>query len=497
MQDEIKNLVDVCVIGAGPAGMKAAVRCATAGASVTVIDEQPRPGGQIYRAVGENGHPNGHIFGPDYLRGSELVKSFNQASINHISDATLWRIDEDNTVYWSKDGKADKTVARQIIIATGAIERPFPFVGWTLPGVMTAGACQIMMKTSGLVPKQAVMVGTGPLLYLLAAQMLDAGFPPKAIVDTQQTDRYLKALNFASNAWKGRKYLIKGLGLLAKLRKAGIKRYTGATDIEAKGTDCVQGLKFQSGGKLIELETETVLAHIGVIPNVQLTRAMGLEHKWDARQVCWKPVLDENNMSSRDRVFIAGDSGGIGGALVAELQGELVACQVLMSLGNGAISDLENDTKDLKASIAHELQVRPFLDTLYVPPKQALSPSDQTIVCRCEEVTAGQVRQHAACGANGINQIKTYTRCGMGPCQGRYCGTTVAHIISDKVGLSMEQVGYYRLRNPIKPLKLGELASLTPADKSFMEKYKSEGVNHGQGAKTAEQSTNEQSRCSQ
>ena len=487
MQDEVTNVVDVCVIGAGPAGMKAAVRCSAAGASVTVIDEQARPGGQIYRAVQENGHPNGHIFGPDYLRGAELVKAFNQAEVNHVSQATLWRIDEDNTVYWSQQGKAHKTIAKNIIIATGATERPFPFVGWTLPGVMTAGACQIMMKTSGLVPKQAVMVGTGPLLYLLAAQMIDAGSPPKAIVDTQQSDGYLKSLRFASNAWTGRKYLIKGLGLLAKLRKAGIKRYTRATNIEAEGTDSVQELVFKCGGNKVSLGTETVLAHIGVIPNVQLTRAMGLEHQWDALQVCWKPTLDENNMSSRQGVFIAGDSGGIGGALVAELQGELVACQVLQSLQNELSRDLINESLTLKELIEHELAVRPFLETLYAPPKQALCPSDKTIVCRCEEVTAGQIRQHAANGANGINQIKTYTRCGMGPCQGRYCGSTVAHIISDKIGLSMEQVGYYRLRNPIKPLKLGELASLTPVNKSFMEKYKSEGASHEQRAKTVQQ----------
>lgn len=161
MQVEMQTVIDVCVIGAGPAGMKAAVRCARAGASVSVIDEQPRPGGQIYRAVRENGHPNGDVFGPDYLRGSALVKAFNQATITHISEATLWRIDDNNTVYLSQHGKAQKIVAKQIIIATGAIERSFPFPGWTLPGVMTAGACQIMMKTSGLVPKQAVMVEPG------------------------------------------------------------------------------------------------------------------------------------------------------------------------------------------------------------------------------------------------------------------------------------------------------------------------------------------------
>ncbi|SEG18979.1 NAD(P)/FAD-dependent oxidoreductase [Vibrio hangzhouensis] len=497
MQDELSNNVDVCIIGAGPAGMSAAVRSAKAGASVVVIDEQPNPGGQIYRSLKETGHPNGHIFGPDYQRGAELVRAFNQANITHITQATLWRVDSDNRVYWSQNGAARKIAAKQIIIATGAIERPFPFVGWTLPGVMTAGAVQILMKTSGLVPNKAVLVGTGPLVYLLAAQMIDAGAPPQAIVDTQKADSYIKAIRYASGALKGRQVLFKGLKLLAKLRKAGIKRYTSASDIVADGNGKVEWLTFISQGRKTSLETQSVLAHVGVVPNVQLTRAMGLEHHWDALQMCWLPTLDTNNLSSRNGVYVAGDGGGIGGAVVAERQGELVAVNALISLGIVKSSQVASEAEALKTAINNDMAVRPFLDALYAPPKQALVPSDETIVCRCEEVTAGKIRQHAAKGVHGINQIKAYTRCGMGPCQGRYCGTTVAHIIQDETGLPMEKVGYYRLRNPIKPLKLGELASLTPINQSFMNKYRNKGTNNESGTTSVHQSANEQSSYTQ
>lgn len=314
-------------------------------------------------------------------------------------------------------------------------------------------------------------------LYLLAVQMSDAGATPKAIVDTQQSASYLKAAGYWLNAWQGRNYIAKGLTLLSKIHKLGIKRYTSSTDIEALGSQRLEGLTFQSSGRTVELKGETVLAHIGVIPNVQLTRAMGLEHVWDSLQVCWKPKLDSNNMSSRYGVFVVGDSGGIGGAIVAELQGELVAQNTLQDHElNGNLITKNNDNP-IKAIINKELSVRPFLDALYTPPKQALTPSDQTIVCRCEEVTAKQILDHVDQGACGINQIKTFTRCGMGPCQGRHCGSTVAHIISDKVGISMEKVGYYRLRNPIKPLKLGELASLTPAKSSFIKNITKEILN--------------------
>ena len=476
MQDEIKKQVDVCVIGAGPAGMSAAVRCAEAGANVVVIDEQPVPGGQIYRAQKEQGHPNGSIFGPDYQHGSSIIKAFNRAPLTHITRATLWRVDSENCVYWSQNGVANKTVAKQIIIATGATERPFPFVGWTLPGAMTAGACQIMMKTSGLVPTNAVLVGTGPLIYLLAAQMIDAGSPPKAIVDTQQSSSYVEAIRYSGGALKGRKVLFKGLKLLAKIRRAGVKRYTGATDIAAYGEQAVERLTFTAQGQPHALNTDTLLSHIGVVPNVQLTRAMGLEHEWDPLQICWRPKVDQYHQSSRQGVFVAGDGSGIGGAMAAQYQGQLAAVSALMSLESDGEMSLTEERDKLRTLIHKEIGVRPFLDALYTPPKQALTPSDQTIVCRCEEVTAGQIRRQVERGAHGINQIKTYTRCGMGPCQGRYCGTTVAHIIQEEAGIPMEKVGYYRLRNPIKPLKLGELASLTPIGESFMHKYRNKGT---------------------
>ncbi|MBY8086298.1 FAD-dependent oxidoreductase [Vibrio fluvialis] len=493
MENQNVKDVDVCIIGAGPAGMAAAIRCAQVGAKVAVVDEQPRPGGQIYRAVTRDGHPNGHIFGPDYLYGANLVAQFQRAAIEHINEATLWRIDENKRVYWSRGGKAEQLQAKRIILATGAIERAFPFPGWTLPGVMTAGACQIMMKTSGVVPQQAVMVGTGPLLYLLAAQMVDAGSAPLALVDTQQPNQYFKSAKYASSLWTGRKYILKGLKLLAKLRKAGIKHYTGATDVAAFGDGKFERLSFSCGSNLHLLEAQNCLAHIGVIPNVQLSRAMGLAHEWDNVQLCWRPSLDDYYSSSLEGVAIAGDGSGIGGALVAELQGRLAGANALHEIGKIPPFVFSAEAKTLKKQIRQELAIRPFLDTLYSPPRQAMQPADDTIICRCEEVTAGQIRQHARAGVNGINQIKTFTRCGMGPCQGRYCGPVVAQVISMQTAQPMEKVGYYRIRHPIKPLKLGELASLTSHKQSFMHKYQHKEFKHVQHSETIHQSTHEQS----
>lgn len=468
--------VDVCIIGAGPAGMAAAIDCAKAGASVVLLDEQARPGGQIYRAIQANGHPLGDIFGPDYLHGATLVEALGAAKLQHITEATIWRVDQDKTVFWSRRGKADQLKAQRIILATGALERSFPFPGWTLPGVMAAGASQILLKTAGIAPKDAVMVGTGPLLYLLTAQLINAGAKPVAIVDTQAPKQYLQASRYLANALKGHKYITKGLKLLRQIRKAGVAHYTHASDIcahaQGDGNDKVEQLSFRSGGKEVTLPASTVLSHIGVIPNVQLTRAMGLEHDWDQVQRCWRPKLDEYYNTSLSGVAVAGDNSGIGGAMVAEYQGHLVAAEALYALGKITEEQRHKRTQAFGAKIIHESAIRPFLDTLYAPPQQALTPPDRTIVCRCEEVTAGEIRHYARNRSNGINQIKTYTRCGMGPCQGRYCGQTVAEIIADETRTKIADVGYYRIRHPIKPLKLGELASLTPVNHSFIQRYK-------------------------
>ncbi len=471
MESKSIKEIDVCILGAGPAGMKAAMVCSDNGAKVILLDEQPSPGGQIYRAVSNQGQRFTKILGTDYQQGFELTKKLYASKVEYVSEATVWRIDSDRSIYWSKSGKAYQIKAKRIIIATGAIERPFPFEGWTLPGVMTAGAGQIMLKTSGLVAKNAILVGTGPLLYLLAVQMLKAGQPPIALVDTIDIKAYLKSARYLRNALGGANYIIKGLGLMNTLRKAGIKHYTGATEIAAFGTDEVESLKFRSRRTSYQINCNVVLSHIGVVPNVQLSRAMGIEHTWDERQYCWRPKLDEFNNTSIKGISIAGDGSGIGGAKTSEFQGELSGIEALYQLQLIDENTHKTEASKLKRLIERESTIRPFLEVLYAPPEQAFTPKDNTIVCRCENVTAGTIREQLQLDSKGMNQLKVFSRCGMGPCQGRTCGQIISHMTSNQMRIPVENIPYFHIRFPIKPLKLGELASLTPYKFSYMNKY--------------------------
>ena len=176
---------DLAVIGAGPAGMAAARVAAEAGARVVLLDEQPAPGGQIYRAITTGGAGRGGVLGSDYLAGAELARGLDHPDIHHVVGATVWRVDAGREIAFSMESAAHLLHARRIVLATGAIERPFPFPGWTLPGVMTAGAAQILLKSAGVVARDAVLAGSGPLLYLIAHQMIAAGAPPAALVETR------------------------------------------------------------------------------------------------------------------------------------------------------------------------------------------------------------------------------------------------------------------------------------------------------------------------
>jgi bacterioferritin-associated ferredoxin len=196
-----------------------------------------------------------------------------------------------------------------------------------------------------------------------------------------------------------------------------------------------------------------------VVPNIQITRALGVKHDWDEQQLCWRPQLSEWGECDVAGVHVAGDGGGIGGAKAAEISGRISALNVLESLGYIDTHRRDQEAAPWRRQRNREAAVRPFLDALYRPADQWRQPADDTVVCRCEEVSAGTIRQLAAQGCLGPNQMKSFTRCGMGPCQGRMCGLTVSEILAAEHDRPVEEIGYYRLRPPFKALTLTQLAS--------------------------------------
>jgi len=458
--------VDLVVVGAGPAGMVAAAMAADAGLSVVVLDEQPAPGGQIYRAVVSGGEARANILGKDYLEGAGLAQKLRGSVARHLTGAVVWDIAsrEFFEITYSQWGRPARIAAKRLLLATGALERPVPLPGWTLPGIMTAGAGQILLKAAGVVASRAVLAGSGPLLYLLAVQMARAGTPPLALIETQSWRDQLAAAPKLASGLRGWRTLLKGLGLLVELRRHGIRRVTGARDLEVIGTDRAEGLRFTSKGRVQNIACDTVLLHQGVVPNIQTSRALELAHDWHEGQRTFVPRTDEWGESSRKGIFIAGDGAGISGAKAASAAGELVGLQIAYQLG--ALDQAARDRKAHPAAktLRAERSLRPFLEAAYPVADQVLAPADTTLVCRCEEVTAGDVRKWAALGCKGPNQTKAFGRVGMGPCQGRYCGLTVTEILARYHNMAQSDVGAYRIRMPLKPITLGELSALGAQD---------------------------------
>lgn len=450
---------EIIIIGAGPAGMAAAATAANAGAKVLLLDEQPQAGGQIYRNVGVNSQIPDYL-GKDYAAGKPLVQGLDHANITTEFGASVWRIEADPAsprVIWSQDGVSHIAAAPYVLLAGGAQERPVPFPGWTLPGVMTAGAAQILMKTAGLLPRDAILAGSGPLLYLIAAQLIDAGAPPKALVETQTLRMLFGAARHLPRALSGAQPLFKGLGLLRKISAAGVKRYTGASGFRATAeADGSVAFTFESKGRQHHLITPLLLTHQGVVPSTHLSRAGGIAHEWNDAQGAFQPMADVWGQTELPGFHVAGDGAGIGGAESAQVAGRLAAFNILHRLGYLNENDRNQQAKADRVTLNRALAVRPLLDALYAPPPEFLSPPDETVVCRCEEVTAAEVRQSLRAGANGPRQVKTAIRAGMGPCQGRMCDLTIRGILVAN-GVTPEAP---RARSPVKPVRLGELAAL-------------------------------------
>jgi octopine oxidase subunit A len=451
---------DVVVVGAGPAGMAAAAAASTHGLTVLVIDEQGAPGGQIYRGIERNRHDLDRILGADYAAGRILATAFHASGAAYWPDTTVWYVSPGLEIATATSADEVRSVnARRLIVATGAYERPFPMAGWTLPGVITAGAAQIMFKTGAAVPEgRVVMAGTGPLLYLVASQLLAAGCGPLAVLDTAARGSFGRALGLFPRTLAAPAQLAKGVRLLARTRARAQPYMRGVERIAIRGGDRAETVEFSVAGGTHSLAADWVILHHGVIPNVQITMALQCRHAWDPSQLCWKPECDEWGRTSVENVRVAGDGAGIAGAAAAECAGRLAALQCVHEFGRLTAPERDALASPWRRRLAPHHALRPWLDRMYQPAAAFRIPEGETLVCRCEEVSAGAIGEAVALGCLGPNQLKFFTRCGMGPCQGRMCGVTVSELIAAKRGVPVSEVGYYRVRQPLKPVPLAMLA---------------------------------------
>jgi NADPH-dependent 2,4-dienoyl-CoA reductase/sulfur reductase-like enzyme len=453
---------DLCVVGGGPAGMAAAIMAARHGLSVALLDERPSAGGQIYRGMEDGLFRNSAALGTDYRQGAGAIARLRAADVTTYFGASLWRIDmteNGGVVSYSHDGVSRRLAFADLVLANGAIERPVPFEGWTLPGVMGIGAAQLLLKTSAIVPAGPIaLAGNGPLMLLLASQLLRLGVEIAAILDTSPSRFGLSgALANIHGLLLNLDKVYKGARLLRDIRRAGIPVHRNVSSLSASGGDRVDAIRFEADGAHQQLDVDALLVHEGIIPNTQLPRALGCGHVWDNGQKCLRPDIDRFGESSIAHVYIVGDGAAINGAIAAPASAEIAVGRILERTGR----DDERSRATVRrasAVLARERAFRPFLDALYPPRLSAVSPCDLTVICRCEEVDAGTLRAAVKDGAIGPSQAKAFTRCGMGACQGRVCGPIVSQVIAAETDRPIGEVGTYTVRFPLKPVTVFDMA---------------------------------------
>ena len=467
------GVVGLAVVGAGPAGMSAAIAACEHGADVLVLDEQAAPGGRIYRnveAVTATRPSAARVLGEDYAAGAALVRAFRRCGAEYWPGTSVWEVGavarlEDGTAPLElgvlRDGTAEIVRAHCVIVAAGARERAVPVPGATLPGVMGAGAAQSLLKDSGLVPDAPVVVaGSGPLVYLVAWQLVGAGVPVRALLLTLPAGRTWRAVGALPEALAMPGALRKGIGWRRALARRGVK-VMHASDLAIEGRGRVESVRFRHRGRERSMETSLVLLHEGVVPDAHLTLAAQLDHVWDDHQHAFRPAADEWGRTSVPGVLVAGDGARILGAEAAATCGRIAALEAAYRLGRIRRERRDALARAYQASLARHRRFRAFLDFAFEPGPAALRPSEPAVtVCRCEEVTVAEIDRVITHGCPGPNQAKAFTRCGMGPCQGRMCATAVSEIFAARRHAATGAVGHYRIRPPVKPLTVGELAAL-------------------------------------
>jgi pyruvate/2-oxoglutarate dehydrogenase complex dihydrolipoamide dehydrogenase (E3) component/bacterioferritin-associated ferredoxin len=461
--NDIKK-VDLVVLGAGPAGVAAANVASKEGAEVVIIDENSSAGGQIYRAPPNEFQPQNSFKSDEFREGEKQRNILENSNLTALFKHRVWSVSSDLVVSTVGPNGLSSWHARSLIIANGALERIIPFPGWTIPGVIGLAASTILLKSQYVLPGQSTVVaGCGPLLIAVANGIIKSGGKVSAIIDLNSKSDWIKAF---PRLLSRPDQLFKGMSWFANIMKAGIKLYGGHAVTNTKQVDNVLRISIapiNSAGSILDSKNQKIvegdclaIGH-GLFPSTEITRLLKAKHIYDPLKGGWVPLIDDDFRSSIPGVYIAGDATGISGAFSAVQKGRIA--------GMAAVRDLNvMSSQKYKAKIKSELIIlkknenfgKAAVRLMKFRPELIQTITSETIVCRCEDVFRSEIDEAIESGARDLNQLKAWTRCGMGPCQGRTCSEAIEAILASKLG-SRELAGQWTGRTPLRPVPIEQI----------------------------------------
>lgn len=465
---ERDETMDVLVIGGGPAGLAAASVAAEAGLDVVLVDERGKLGGQYYKQPADVFTVADASVDRQLRRGRALIHRVQESGVRVLQGVTIWAAFGPSEVMALGDDANYVLRPKRMIVATGAYDRAVPMPGWTLPGFMTTGAAQSLLRAYQVAPGERVVIsGNGPLNIQLAAELTRAGAEVVALAELAPAPSLRSAGRLAAMLWNAPDLLRDGAAYLHTLRRAGVSVLYGHSVIAAAGKERVEQAtlaRIDGQGRPVPgtervLEVDAVCAGFGFLPSNDVARALGCRHRFDERSGHLVVSRDLYGRTSVGGVAVVGDGGGIGGGRVAVAQGILAGVDAARSLGGGDATALGRETRGAQKTVRSQERFQRALWGLYDAPLLVDQfATDDTHICRCEEVARRTIREAMEDGVQSLGALKRVTRAGMGRCQGRYCAGIMAAMLPRHGTGATQEMDFFAPQAPFKPVPIGAVA---------------------------------------
>jgi NADPH-dependent 2,4-dienoyl-CoA reductase/sulfur reductase-like enzyme len=443
----------IAIVGAGPAGIRAAESLTRHRLPVTLVDEAPKGGGRIYAQAPEAfRRPYSARYGFEAGKARALHETIGHlvSTIDYRPSTLVWNV-------WDRHldtlcaGRTETVRFDFLVIAPGAMDRVLPLLGWTLPGVYTLGGAQIALKYQGCaIGHRIVFLGTGPLLYLVAYQYAKAGASIAAVLDTACVAAKRRALHRLAASPRT---LAKGLYYRAWLSAHGVAVEEGVSRIGIAGNGGVREVHYRRGDVDKTILCDAVGIGFGLKSETQLADLAGCRFHFDPESRQWLPERNADGESTVSGVYLAGDGAGIGGADAAELWGERVGLAIAARCGRPREA---SRIAAIDRHLARLTRFRAGLERAFpLPSLEVSSFADDAILCRCESIRFGEAKAAIRdFNVVEINRLKAISRVGMGRCQGRMCGLAAAELLAMQIGQNIAAVGRLRGQPPVKPIPM-------------------------------------------